>query len=1025
MFLSLLLNAVTFFLILILLTSIALVLCIQRFKQSSNAITTKRNSAYLAVSIPPINRTTNPTTSELPEYVNIQPVPMVSSVISGETFRSSSPNCPSQPPIVDSIYPRTIASSADEKSRKHSLQKISKQFFNSTTHALFRTGRTSLQTSPKRATFTDSLILVDHENASIQQLYRCNDPIKRVPTKHIKRYASDSRCQSKIPTRGRSHSAEVQHSALRSLKKPATYVNIDDWQQEVQDNVTLPVQIQKYQNTCISHRPLCVHMSLDDLCDISTPKHQQWKKGTMNYNCSTIPSSQPTQHEYVNSILLLSRESTPDTEILSPMHKKTNDLELSSASINMEKHEYVNLPSSTSINTPFSQELFSAFDATISSDDETLEQDFLKHLVASADEKKTQDPEWTIPASNGDSHKQELSSLKQNEAHRLRDQFASSENSSEKHEYVNLTCLPSCQVDRSVEPCLTVDTLSNSSQHNDSLMDLDIADNIHDHEYAAKVPFCDVSIKIEEHPQTTSTNAIYTEEATKESKVTINSSLTLSEQSVDSDDENKTRDASSGDTHKQELSSQRQNEAHYLRDQIVSRENSSEKHDYVNLMCLPPCQFDTSIVHSVEPCLAVDTLSNSSQHNDSLMDLDIADNIHDHEYAAKVPFCDISIKIEEHPQTTSTNAIYTEEATKESTVTINSSLTLSEQSVDSDDENKTRDASSGDTHKQELSSQRQNEAHHLRDQIVSRENSSEKHDYVNLMCLPPCQFDTSIIHSVEPCLAVDTLSNSSQHNDSLMDLDIADNIHDHEYAAKVPFCDISIKIEEHPQTTSTNAIYTEKATKESTVTINSSLTLSEQSVDSDDENKTRDASSGDIHKQELSSQRQNEAHHLRDQIASTENTSEKYDYVNLMCLPPCQFDTSIIHSVEPCLAVDTLSNSLQHNDSLMDLDIADNIHDHEYAAKVPFCDISIKIEEHPQTTNTYVNFIKHATEKSAVTINSSPTSNKESTKDTEICFDQENFNKNEEPLLPSSNVMNTNEESSDGYGHIMKALKLL
>ena len=881
MFLSLLLNAVTFFLILILLTSIALVLCIERFKQSSNAITTKRNSAYLNVSIPSINRTTNATASELPEYVNIQPVPMTSRVISGDL---SLPNCPSQPRLVDSIYPRTIASSVDEKSRKHSLQKISKQFFSSKAHGLFRTdaGRGSLQTSPKQATFTDSLILV--ENASIQQLYRCNDPFKTVPTKHIKKYASDSRCQSKIPSRGRSHSAEVQHSALRSLKKPATYVNIDEWKQEVQDNATLPLQTQKYQNTCISHLPLCVHMSLDDLFDISTPKHQQREKGTTNYNWSAIPSSQPTQHEYVNSILLLSRESTPDTEILSPMHKKINDLELSSASINMEKHEYVNLPSSTSINTPFSQELFSAFDATISSDDETVEQEFLKHLVASADEKKTQDPEWTIPASNGDSHKQEFSSLKQNEAHRLRDQFASSENSSEKHEYVNVTYLPPCQVDRSVEPCSTIDTLSNSSQHHDSMMDLDINDNIHDHEYTVKVPFSDISIKIKEHPQITTTNEMYTEQAKKESTVTINSSLTLSEQSVDSDDENKIRDpeytsrASSENTHKQELSSLRQNEAHHLRDQIVSRENSSERQDYVNLMCLPSCKVDTSIVHLVEPCLAVDTLSNSSQHNDSLMDLDIGDNIHDHEYAAKVPpFCDISIKIEEHPQTTSTNAIYTEEATKESTVTINSSLTLSEQSVDSDDENKTRDASSGDTHKQELSSLKQNEGHHLRDQIVSRENSSEKHDYVNLMCLPSCQFDTSIVHSVEPCLAVDTLSNSSQHNDSLMDLDIGDNIHDHEYAAKVP----------------------------------------------------------------------------------------------------------------------------------------------------PFCDISIKIEEHPQTTNTYMNFLEHATEKSTVTINSSPTSTKESTKDAKICFDQENFNKNEEPLLPSSNVMNTNEESSDGYGHIMKALQLL
>ena len=1217
MFFSTSLNVVTFFLILILLTSIALVLCIKRFKQSSDGIWTNKNSAYYAVTIPPINKTSNATTSELPEYVNIQPAPMISTGMSGETIRSSLPNCPTQPLGVDSTYTRANVPSAAEKTAKHSLLKSSKDFFSFKAHALFRTGRASLQTSPTRATFTDSLILV--ENASIQQLYRCNDSSKGVPTKQIRRYVSDSRCQSEIPSRVRSHSAEVERSVLKKLKKPATYVNIDDWKQEIQDKAKLPVQSRKYQNTCISHLPPCGHMSLDDLCDIPMPKHQQWKKTAMDYNDSAIPSSQPTHHEYVNSILLLSRESTPDTETLSPMDKEINDLELSSASIHMEKHKYVNLHPSTSINASFSQELYSAFDSMISSDDETLQHNLLKQSVDSDDENETQTLENISHVSNGNSQDLELSSLKQNEVHHLRDQFVSSENSSKKHDYVNLMCLPPSQFDIPIvspcKPSFAAITLSKSSQHHDSLMVLDIADKNHDHEYTTNTPFydfsikirqptentstneiyteeatevttvttnssltsskkradsddenktqdpkyrshesiedshdqkelsslkqneghhlrnqylrdqfassenssekhdyvnltclspspfdtsiinpvdlctvadtlskssrhhmdldiadknhdpeystntsfCDNSIGIENDTQNTSTNEIYTKEATEESTVTINSSTTSSKERVDSDSENKTQDPkyrsheSIEDSHDQkELSSLKQNEAHhlrdhYLRDQFVSSENSSEKHDYVNLACLSPSPFDTSIINPVDLSLVADTLSKSSQHHDSLVDLDIADKNQDHEYTTNTSFCDISIEIENDTQNTSTNEIYTKEATEESTVTINSSTTSSKERVDSDAENKTQDpeyrshASIEDSHDQkELSSLKQNEAHNLRDhflrdQFVSSENSSEKHDYVNLACLSPSPFDTSIINPVDLCSVADTLSKSSRHH---MDLDIADKNHDPEYSTSTSFCDISIEIENDTQNTSTNEIYTKEATEESTVTINSSTTLSKERVDSDAENKTQDpeyrshASIEDTYDQEeLSSLKQNEAYHLRDhflrdQIVSSENSSEKHDYVNLTSLPPSQFATSIISPIEQSSADDTLSKSSQYHGSLMDLHIEKN-DDHEYIANTTFCDISIKIEEHPETTSTYEIYKEQATEEGTVTIMSSLMSSKEGAIDTKICFDEENFNKNQEPSLPSSHDVTTTQECSDGSGHIIKALRLL
>ena len=276
----------------------------------------------------------------------------------------------------------------------------------------------------------------------------------------------------------------------------------------------------------------------------------------MDYNCSTISSSQPTHHEFVNSILLLSRESSPDTVTLSPTHMVINDLELSSTSVHMEKHEYVNLHPSTSINTPFSQELFSAFDTMIFSDD-----DLLKQSMDFDDENKTQTPENTSHVSNGDSHVQEFSSLKQNEVHHLRDQLASSENKSEKHDYINFTFLPPPQFDipnvSPFKPSFAADTLSKSSQHHESLMGLDISDKNDHREHTANTTFCDISIKIEEHVQNTSTNDIYTEEATEERTVTINSSPTSSKERVDSDDKNKTQDpeyrshVSNGDSHDQ------------------------------------------------------------------------------------------------------------------------------------------------------------------------------------------------------------------------------------------------------------------------------------------------------------------------------------------------------------------------------------------------------------------------------------------------------------------------------------------
>ena len=108
----------------------------------------------------------------------------------------------------------------------------------------------------------------------------------------------------------------------------------------------------------------------------------------------------------------------------------------------------------------------------------------------------------------------------------------------------------------------------------------------------------------------------------------------------------------------------------------------------------------------------------------------------------------------------------------------------------------------------------------------------------------------------------------------------------------------------------------------------------------------------------------------------------------------------------------------------MDLHIEKN-DDHEYIANTTFCDISIKIEEHPETTSTYEIYKEQATEEGTVTIMSSLMSSKEGAIDTKICFDEENFNKNQEPSLPSSHDVTTTQECSDGSGHIIKALRLL